>query len=546
MIFPRLSPAILAFTLIAHPHLAGAQRYDTGAISPQEQYMLELINAARANPAEQAKRLGLDLNRGLSPGAISASPKPPLVMHRVLLEASRLHSSDMLARKYFDHTSPNGVGPSARAQAQGFPGGVWENIANVGYGQSGKSDTWATLASHNALFRSAGHRRNMLTQNHSFIGLGVIIGPELTSNKSMMTTQKYAPSSAARDGRRFVTGVAYLDLDKDRFYTPGEGIAGVKVTSAGNSFWAQTRQSGGFAMPVARSGEQTITFDVPGAGRISRTLRLEGSRNRKLDLRNAYRPPVARRRGPALRAEETTTYQITSVAGSSRYDIQYAHLVPAATEGAEQNQRRVIGSNKAGAQKFVQSVAVAEGKFAYYFPRRIPANPDEPIKVERITIELEPLYIPSLKGRLEFQSRLGMAWSVQEARVEVLSGGQWVTVWSQSGSDWFQPGEMSFRKVEVPLEQFAGEDIRIRFSYDPDAFAPTKLPDGDYVVGWYFDDVRLPDVRAQGSWKTQRADTNRLAKFTPQEAGTYRLRSRAHFKGRPLIGATRTLKVRPH
>ena len=38
-----------------------------------EQYFLELVNRARANPGGEAARLGIDLNQGLAAGTISAT-----------------------------------------------------------------------------------------------------------------------------------------------------------------------------------------------------------------------------------------------------------------------------------------------------------------------------------------------------------------------------------------------------------------------------------------------------------------------------------------
>lgn len=39
-------------------------------LNPYEQYLLELINRARADPGAEAARLGISLNQGLSPGTI--------------------------------------------------------------------------------------------------------------------------------------------------------------------------------------------------------------------------------------------------------------------------------------------------------------------------------------------------------------------------------------------------------------------------------------------------------------------------------------------
>ena len=60
-------------------------------LTPLEQYFLELVNRARANPTGEAQRFGLsDLNQGLSPGTISASPKAPLAPNQLLLNAARI------------------------------------------------------------------------------------------------------------------------------------------------------------------------------------------------------------------------------------------------------------------------------------------------------------------------------------------------------------------------------------------------------------------------------------------------------------------------
>lgn len=40
-----------------------------------EQYVLELVNRARADPAAEAARLGIDLNQGLGAGQITTAAK---------------------------------------------------------------------------------------------------------------------------------------------------------------------------------------------------------------------------------------------------------------------------------------------------------------------------------------------------------------------------------------------------------------------------------------------------------------------------------------
>jgi uncharacterized protein YkwD len=82
--------------------------------------------------------------------------------------AARGHSADMVARNYFDHVTPEGAGPSQRAQAAGYPGGAGENIAANGNGSAfSLFDQWRN---------SAGHNQNMLTAGYVAAGFGVARG----------------------------------------------------------------------------------------------------------------------------------------------------------------------------------------------------------------------------------------------------------------------------------------------------------------------------------------------------------------------------------
>ena len=78
----------------------------------------------------------------------------PVALDTRLRGASRAHSVDMVARNYFDHTSPDGAGPDDRAAAAGYPGVVGENIA------------YNSVGTIRVLFEawrdSPGHEQNML------------------------------------------------------------------------------------------------------------------------------------------------------------------------------------------------------------------------------------------------------------------------------------------------------------------------------------------------------------------------------------------------
>lgn len=81
-----------------------------------------------------------------------------------LATAARAHSADMSARGFFDHTTPEGADPSARAAAFGYPFGAGENIATNTEGTALKLfQQWRD---------SPGHNQNMLGVNYPAAGMG--------------------------------------------------------------------------------------------------------------------------------------------------------------------------------------------------------------------------------------------------------------------------------------------------------------------------------------------------------------------------------------
>jgi hypothetical protein len=277
--------------------------YSHGDPTPQEQLMLELVNRARANPATEAARLGLDLNEGLPPGTISPDPKPPLAFHPLLIAAARAHSDWMLAHDIFSHDGVDGSNPGDRMSAAGYVfSGSWawgENIAWKGTTGSPNLNQF-TVDEHEGLFRSPGHRENLMNADFDEVGIGVRSGVFTVTNdttgltvnyNAVMTTQNFA-RSASTPGP-LVLGVVYRDTDGDGFYTPGEGLAGVTVQPAAGNYYAVTSTSGGFTFPApATAGSLTVTFSGPGlAVPVSRSVTLSPV-NVKVDLNLAQDVPL--------------------------------------------------------------------------------------------------------------------------------------------------------------------------------------------------------------------------------------------------------------
>lgn len=97
-------------------------------------------------------------------GGQAMGPAAPVSVHGALRASARGHSRDMSTRGYFDHTSPEGRGPSHRANAAGYQGTfVGENIA------AGQPDPARVVQ---AWMESPGHCVNIMDPRYRVLGVG--------------------------------------------------------------------------------------------------------------------------------------------------------------------------------------------------------------------------------------------------------------------------------------------------------------------------------------------------------------------------------------
>ena len=212
-----------------------------------EQYMLELVNRARLDPAAEAALYGVNL------GTISATSKQPLAANDLLLVAAENHSQWMLDTDTFSHTGANGSSPGDRMAAAGYTfTGQWAWGENIAWqGTTGTLNLIATIdAEHAALFRSDGHRANILNDTFQELGMGIETGQMTADGKTYnaaMVTEDFAKSGSGA----FLTGVAYTDTDGNDFYSVGEGRGGVQVAAqlvGGTTTTVTTDAPGGYGM----------------------------------------------------------------------------------------------------------------------------------------------------------------------------------------------------------------------------------------------------------------------------------------------------------
>ena len=253
------------------------------ALTAAEQYLLELINRARLDPAGEAARYGIDLNAGLAAGTISTASKQVLAPNALLENAAIGHSQWMLAADVFSHTGSGGSQPWDRAAQAGYGwSGVGENIS--WRGSTGTLDLNAAIAAHHqSLFLSTtGHRQNMLNGSYQEIGIAQEYGSFTQSgrsyNSSMLTELFGRPAAPSV----VVTGVFYTDTDKNGFYSIGEGAAGARLSIDGNSTFSAA--AGGYALAVQQGAGLMVSGQV---GTLSYQFAMaQATGNVKVDIVN--------------------------------------------------------------------------------------------------------------------------------------------------------------------------------------------------------------------------------------------------------------------
>lgn len=248
-----------------------------------EQYMLGLINRARANPSSAAASLGIDLNQGLAAGTISSAPVAPLAFNPDLVQSAQDYSATLLgAYNYFGYDY-NNTTPQSRMAAAGyvFSGSYTstEDLYDVYHETPQTVNLASTNGQYDGLFidsEDAGRvgRMNLLDAAFKEVGIGIMssntyqgidVPPDHTDNPSVLTAIDFAASGA--DPNPFLTGVVFTDLANTQFYAPGEGIGNATITATRASdnmtFTATTWSGGGYSLAVPAG---TYTVVASGGG----------------------------------------------------------------------------------------------------------------------------------------------------------------------------------------------------------------------------------------------------------------------------------------
>ena len=182
---------------------------------------------------------------------------------------------------------------------------------------------------------------------------------------------------------------------------------------------------------------------------------------------------------------DATSFAWNEVPGADGYRAFLARRAPwDAIQGAEGGTLGAFEAETTPGYEPVVGSPVSAGSYAYHLVQPEP---------EDQWLTLGPMLLASASSELRFQSRLGVATENQVARVQISldGGGSWAEIWSQPGVG--QPGETAWSSRSVPLADYAGRAIRLRFGYTHTR-GGSFFPQTFEGIGWHIDEVEVRDA----------------------------------------------------
>jgi Ca2+-binding RTX toxin-like protein len=269
-----------------------------------EQLYLELLNSARLDPQGDALRYitsysplvssDADIQSALNffgvvgttlESAFAAlAATQPLAWNDNLGAAADDHSALMVSEDTQSHQLPGEAALGARVTAAGYTRSrLAENIYAFAdstlYGHAGFMVDWGPGI--DGMQNPPGHRTNIMNPLLREVGVGVIeeLDP-LTSVGPQIVTQDFG--TRLNGPAVILLGVVYADGDANDFYSVGEGVSGVSVTSGAAS--TATGAAGGYALDLAAGAHSIVFSGGPLASAVTVAATLASGTNAKFDI----------------------------------------------------------------------------------------------------------------------------------------------------------------------------------------------------------------------------------------------------------------------
>ena len=554
----RLDPVISG---VGGGTISGWREYVMGDPSSEEQMYLEHINRARALPWEEGYLLatstdpeiqftyqffGTDLQRVVDEIA-QYPPQPPLAFESRLIEIARSHSEYMLRNAVQEHEERDPATgavintTSSRLLGTGYPlsaGGesVYAYAKSPLEGHASFEVDWGF--GDGGVQRPPGHRNSNHDGAFRELGVGVVRGtrsrviPAVThidGTNVVITpavTNTVGPSLVTLDfGSRadlqpMVTGVVYYDFNTNGFYDVDEGVPGVRVEGPTSGWFAQTRSSGGYAIPGVE-GTQTIRFLSGDRELGARSVTVIVGKNVKQDWVLPY--GGTRVLGPTSASSVgLNVFRVEPVLGASGY--QWASMrweAFSGVEGAEEGGLRFQFSGLDGWDP-VKLGAPASGTRSFQL---VHTNGLDQI------LEFKPIVRPSAGSEIRFKSFLGYTTTNQIASVEVSTNGiQWTALSQERGRGISVTPTGSYLARSVSLAAWVGVDLRVRFRFFVEPVEGARFySQTQPSFGWSLDDIQFTNSQLGTEPATHVLAVGEPFVFKGSTGGRYELKARPRF-----------------
>lgn len=291
--------SVLLSSVVCASLASASSFYPQPQPSNEEQYLLERINAARANPTAEGNMLASVTDSeilryysyyGVDTGALRSdfagySAKPPLAFNPDLMTSAREQSLDQAANGFQGHNSSDGTTFDVRISNTGYSWhalgeNVFAYVENPFFGHVGLNADWGVP--------SLDHRANIMNLDPSFptfkeIGISYVSTSLPNFGPYVLTEDFGTPSDPSV---AYLVGVVYDDSNNNGSYDIGEGLGGVTITTSAGDYYTTTTASGGYVLPLP-AGSGTITITAAGGplgGERTQTVSYVGGVNVKVDF----------------------------------------------------------------------------------------------------------------------------------------------------------------------------------------------------------------------------------------------------------------------
>ncbi len=201
--------------------------------------------------ADEAERRLLALvNRDRQAAGLTA-----LLWDDKVTAVSRAHSEDMKKTKIVAHISPTTGSAADRVRVAGIKTAlVLENVARAyGVGEA-----------HAGLMNSPGHRANVLAPLATHVGIGVVLGDEVSGRREMFLTQVFTRVPPKVDAAQ-AAALVHDRINKARPVKVNAGLAGVAQDLAQGLAAGKTRES---LWPTAKRKLDTMNSSYARVGSV--------------------------------------------------------------------------------------------------------------------------------------------------------------------------------------------------------------------------------------------------------------------------------------